>query len=62
MGFVRKKPLHGPQIWKNRQNPLVYESFKRTYEASSGKKLDEPLIAMFDRGSLLRPTKNNPEW
>jgi len=24
--------------------------------------LKEPLLALFDRGSILRPTINNPKW
>ena len=30
-GFVGRKPLDLPQIWKNRSNPLLYKAFKRLY-------------------------------
>ena len=30
-GFVGKKPIDGPQIWKNRSNKNVYKAFKKTY-------------------------------
>ena len=46
----------------NRQNPLVYKAFKTLNELSSGKKLKEPLIASFDRGSAMRPAGINEEW
>ena len=31
-GFVTDGPLTHPQIWKNRQNHKIYNSFKKTYE------------------------------
>lgn len=32
------------------------------YEITAGETIKEPLIALFDRGSLLRPSKLNPHW
>lgn len=61
-GFVTFKPLNTLQVCLNRQNPKIYKAFKRMYELSSGKPLNEPLIAQFDRGSAMRPAKINPEW
>jgi len=62
-GFVANQPFsRGEQLWKNRCHPNVYKAFKSLYELSSGEKVDEHMLAMFDRGSLLRPSKNHPEW
>ena len=32
------------------------------YEVTAGEALKEPLLALFDRGSLLRPSKLHPDW
>lgn len=61
-GFVGKKPTSQPQFWKNRCNPLIYSLFKRLYELASKQTMNEPMLCMFDRGSLLRPTNQNPRW
>lgn len=61
-GFVGSEPLIQPQIWKNRSNPNIYQIFKTLYELTSGHELKEPLIACLDRGSMMRPSKLNPEW
>lgn len=59
-GFVNGAPLRQRQICLNRQNPRVYKAFKKMYEITSKRPLDEPLIAMFDRGSAMRPGKDHP--
>jgi hypothetical protein len=59
-GFVNGAPLNQKQICLNRQNPKVYKAFKKMYELTSKKPLDEPLLAMFDRGSAMRPGKDHP--
>ena len=61
-GFVDTQPINRPQIWKNRSNRNVYKAFKKMYEVTAGEALKEPLLALFDRGSLLRPSKLHPEW
>lgn len=61
-GFVSNDIISRPQFWKNRYNPKVYKAFKSLFELSSGEKLKEPLLAIFDRGSILRPSKLHPKW
>ena len=61
-GFVNDDILRKEQFWKNRKSEHVYNCFKATYEAQTGKPLAEPLLACIDRGSMMRPTKDNPEW
>lgn len=61
-GFVNDRPLSKPQLWKNRSSPKIYYAFKRLFQITSGNFLKEPLLALFDRGSILRPTINNPKW
>lgn len=61
-GFVNGVPLNYPQINSNRHNHKVHKAFKSVYELSTGRPLEEPLIAMFDRGSGMRPGKKHPEW
>lgn len=61
-GFVGYEPLSQLQIWKNRANPKIYRVFKSMYELTSGHFVNEPLIACFDRGSMMRPSKLNPAW
>ena len=61
-GFVGHSVIDQIQFWKNRSNQKVYECFKKTYEAESGKPLKEPLLCNFDRGSMMLPAGINPEW
>ena len=61
-GFVGGQPLYRPQVWRNRSSHHVYDAFKLLYELQSGQKIQEPMLAIFDRGSLLRPTKDHAEW
>ena len=61
-GFVNYKPLVKPQLCKNRAHPNIYAAFKSLYEITSNEKLTQPLLALFDRGSILRPSKINPDW
>lgn len=62
VGFVNYKPIVQSQICKNRSHPKVYRCFKSLFEIISGYPVDEPLLALFDRGSILRPAKLNPLW
>ena len=59
-GFVGEGPfIRGDQLWKNRHSDIIYKAFKTLYELSSGEKVEEPMLAMFDRGSILRPSGMN---
>lgn len=58
-GFASDDILTKSQFWINRKNAKVYSSFKKTYEAQTGKPLTEPLLACLDRGSMMRPSKLN---
>lgn len=51
-----------PQICSNRVNKNVYKAFKCLYEITSNEKVAEPILALFDRASILRPSKLNPDW
>jgi len=61
-GFVSDKPSDHLQLWKNRANPIVYKAFKKLFEITSGETISEPMLCLFDRASMLRPSKLNPEW
>jgi hypothetical protein len=62
-GFINDKPLSRPQLWKNRAHPNTYKAFKSLFLITSKmESLDEPFLCLFDRASILRPTKLNPEW
>lgn len=58
-GFVGDHVLQQPQFWHTRRLPKIYESFKKGYEAQTGKPLTEPLLASLDRGSMMLPSKLN---
>lgn len=63
--FVGDQPLGGAHMWNNRQNERIHRAYKLIYELTSGKPVNEPLIACLDRGSLMRPTQpplGKPEW
>lgn len=58
-GFVDFQPINGLQVWKNRQHPNVVHAYKLIYGILG---INEPLIACLDRGNLMLPTVDNPEW
>jgi hypothetical protein len=62
LGFVNHKPIVQPQLCKNRSHPKVYKAFKTLYQLTSSQEITEPLLALFDRGSILKPSKDHPEW
>ena len=63
VGFVGDRPFQkGDQLWRNRHSHNIYKAFKTVYEVGSGEKVEEPMLTMFDRGSILRPSGKNPDW
>jgi hypothetical protein len=62
-GFINDQPLSRPQLWKNRSHPNTYQAFKSLFEITSGEEpLKERLLCLFDRASMLRPSKDHPDW